>query len=96
MSAESGQKVWEANGEVDGKMCEPHGILFSSQHQVLLIADGSNCRVLVMHPRDGSHLQTIELEWKKQLIVGLCIHQNKLVVWHHDAHKLKISYFAIH
>ena len=27
--AETGEKVWEVNGEVDGKMCDPNGIMFS-------------------------------------------------------------------
>ena len=66
---------------VDSRQCCSHGILFSPQHQVLLVADGTNCRVLVLHPRDGSHLQTIQLgnALDDDGLADLCLHQNKLV-----------------
>ena len=95
VSAETGEKVWEVKGEVDGVECYPHGMLFSPQHQVLLVADGRNCRVLVLHPGDGSHLQTIQLDREMNVIAELCLHQNKLVAWHHDGRKVKVSYFSI-
>ena len=95
VSAETGEKVWEVKGEVDGVECRPHGMLFSPQHKVLLVADGRNCRVLVLHPEDGSHLQTIQLDREMGVIAELCLHQNKLVVHHHDGRKEKVSYFSI-
>ena len=42
VSLETEQKAWEVKGDVDGKMFFPHGLLFSAQHQVLLVADGRN------------------------------------------------------
>ena len=95
MSAETGEKVWEVKGEVDGVECRPHGMLFSPQHQVLLVADGLNCRVLVLHPGDGSHLQTLQLDRAMTVIGDLCLHQNKLVVQHNAGGKEKVSYFSI-
>ena len=95
VSAETGEKVWEVKGEVDGVKCCPQGMLFSPQHQVLLVADGWNCRVLVLHPGDGSHLQTIQLDREMDVIAELCLHQNKLVVQHNDGRKEKVSYFSI-
>ena len=95
VSAETGEKVWEVKEEFDGVQCYPHGLLFSPQHQVLLVADGWNCRVLVLHPGDGSHLQTIQLDREMRVIADLCLHQNKLVVHHYDDHKHKVSYFSI-
>ena len=95
VSAETGEKVWEVKGEVDGVECEPNGMLFSPQHQVLLVADGRNCRLLVLHPGDGSHLQTIQLDREMDVIAELCLHQNKLVVHHHAGRKVKVSYFSI-
>ena len=97
LSAETEEKVWEVKGEVDGKMCEPHGLLYSSQHQALLIADGENCRVLVLHPRDGSHLQTIglQLDQEMEMITELCLYQNKVVMRNYGGNQVKISYFAI-
>ena len=95
MSAETGEKVWEVKGEVDGVECYPHGMLFSPQHQVLLVADGENCRVLVLHERDGSYLQTIQLDREMGVITELCLHQNKLVVRHKAGGKEKVSYFSV-
>ena len=95
VSAETGEKVWKVAGEVDGEMIEPHRLLFSPQHQVLLVADGENSRVMVLHPRDGSHLQTIQPDQNMGAIYELCLHQNKLVVWHGDGSKVKLSYFTI-
>ena len=95
VSAETGEKVWEVKGEVDGVECKPHGMLFSPQHQVLLVADGRNCRLLVLHPGDGSHLQTIQLDREMRIIVELCLHQNKLVVHHYTDGKEKVSYFSV-
>ena len=95
VSAETGENVWGVKWEVDGVQCEPHGMLFSPQHQVLLVADGRNCRVLVLHPGDGSHLQTIQLDREMDAIIELCLHQNKLVVHHNAGGKEKVSYFSI-
>ena len=96
VSAETGEMVWEVKGEVEGKTCEPHGTLFSSRHQALLIGDGNNCRVLVLHAQDGSHLQTITLDQKTRITAELCLHQNKVVMFHAAGGREKISYFAIH
>ena len=96
VSAETGEKVWEVKGEVDGVQCDPHGMLFSPQHQVLLVADGRNKRVMVLHPGDGSHLQTIQLDREVGVIIEMCLHQNKLVVRHTAQSKVKVSYFSVH
>ena len=93
MSAETGEKVWEVTGEVDGEMIEPGGLSFYPQHQVLFVAD--NSRVLVLHPRDGSHLQTIQPDQYMGGIAHLCLHQNKLIVQHSARGKEKVSYFSI-
>ena len=95
VSTETGEKVWEVTGEVDGAMIEPLGLLFSPEHQVLLVADGGNSRVLVLHPRDGSHQQTIQPDQYMGAIADLCLHQNKLVVGHTVGGKEKVSYFSI-
>ena len=95
VSTETGEKVWEVTGEVDGTMIEPLGLFFTPKHQVLLVADGDNSRVLVLHPRDGSHLQTIQPDQDMGYIWELCLHQNKLVVRHRDGRNEKVSYFSI-
>ena len=49
VSVETGEKIWEVIGEVDGRMIQPHSLVFSPQQQVLLVPDGWNSRVLVLH-----------------------------------------------
>ena len=94
VNAETGEKVWEVSGEVEGIECEPHGTLYSPQHQVLLVADGRNCRVLVLHPRDGSHLQTVRLDREMRKIRHLYFHENELVVHHHDGFQHFVTHFS--
>ena len=95
VSLETEQKAWEVKGEVDGKMFFPHGLLFSVQHRVLLVADGRNSRVLVLHPGDGSHLQTIQLDKAVDTVYELGIHSNKLVIFHRAGLEEKVSYLSI-
>ena len=95
VSAETGEKVWDVMGDVGGRVIYPHSLLFSPQHQVLLVADGSNNRLLVLHPSNGSHLQTIQPDQDMGAIWELCLLQNKLVVLHHDGSKVKVSNFFI-
>ena len=97
VSAERGEKVWEVKGQVDGVECNPHGLLFSPQHQVLLVADGTNKRLLVLNPGNGSHLQTIQLGHvlDDDVITELCLHQNKLLVRHNAESKVRVSYFFV-
>ena len=95
VSTETEQKVWETEGKVDEKECHPHGMQFSQHHQVLLVADGVNCRILVLHPKDGSHLQTIQLKPETHAIVYLHLNQDKLIVHHTIEEKKKVSFFAV-
>ena len=95
VSAETGEKVWEVGGEIDGEICQPRGLLFSERHQVLLVTDSTNRRLLVLHPRDGSHLQTIQLDKEILVVSELCLYQNKLIVLHHDGCKHRLSSFSI-
>ena len=94
VSLETRQEVWEIKGEVDGKIIFPRGLLFSPQ-QVLLVADGTNCRVLVLHPGDGSHLQTIQFNQTIGTVYELGLLANKLVVFHRIEFKEKVSYLSI-
>ena len=57
---ESEKLQWLIDGEIDGTICHPWGLLYLERQQRLLVCDGTNNRVLVLHPRDGSHLQTIQ------------------------------------
>ena len=95
VSARTGAMAWEIIGEIEGSKCKPHGVLFSPDHQVLLVADGKKSRIQVLHPRDGSHLQTIQLDSEMGVIIQLGLFQNKLVVHHHAGGQEKVSFITI-
>ena len=80
---------------MDEMACHPHGMQFSQHHQVLLVADGINCRILVLHPKDGLHLQTIQLKPEMYAIVHLHLNQGELIVHHTAERKEKVSFFAL-
>ena len=93
VSAETEQKVWQVEGKVAEKACHPHGMQFSQHHQVLLVADGINCRILVLHPKDGSPLQTIQLKPEMHAIVHLHLNHEELIVHHTADRKENVSLF---
>ena len=95
VSVKTGAMVWEVTGEIEGSKCKPHGILFSPEHKVLLVADGKRSRVQVLHPGDGSHLQTIQLESEMGVIIQLGLLQNKLIVHHHAGGRENVSFITI-
>ena len=94
VSVETGRKVWQVNEKVDGRICVTRGMIFSSENQVLLVADCYSRRVLILHPRDGAHLQTISVD-KLGYISEPCLHQNQLFMYHHSRNTLKISVFSV-
>ena len=96
VSVETGEKVWEVKGEVDSKICCPHGMLFSQQYQVLLVADGWNCRVLVLDPRNGSHQRTLYLHREQEMmkIRHLYLHENELFAHHHVGFQHFVMHFT--
>ncbi len=55
VSCETGQQLWRLQGEVDGSKLDPKGL---TQHELLLVADKTNSRILVLNPATGSLLQT--------------------------------------
>ena len=50
------RQVWKVT-ELLGVKCRPQGMDYSAQNDVILVADGSNHRLLALHPSDG-HLIT--------------------------------------
>ena len=92
----TGVTVWEMKGEVDGVEYCPCTVVYSPGHQALLVADGPNCRILVLNPKDGSLKQVIGLSKNMGGIVEMCVHENKVVVIHCEAgDRFKISSFSL-
>ena len=96
VSCDTGEKVWEVRGEIQGEKCESHGIVYSPGHQAFLVADGKNTRILVLNPVDKTVRQVVKLS-EVGIVWELCLHNQQLVV-HHGNEIIgdKISFFSIH
>ena len=91
--SESGKLQWLIDGEIDGTTCHPWGLLYLEEQQRLLVSDGANNRVLVLHPRDGSHLQTVQFTKETDGIYDLFFNnKNNQIVMHH---KTNVSFLAL-
>ena len=91
VSVDHDEFVWKINGEIDGAMCNPWGMVYSNKHDALLICDGDNERVLVLDPRDGSHLQTVPLPHRTGPVYDVNLHDDQVVL----LHRTQLSFFTI-
>ncbi len=80
VDCESGEKLWELKGEVDGAVIDPEGLTVSPQHQLILMADDDNKRILALDPSSGSHLQSLPVPEEVGNPVHLCLHNELLFV----------------
>ncbi len=74
------EKKWEVKRMVHGKRISPKGLVFSPRHQVLLLADSLNSRILVLDPSSGSHLQTLPVPHEVGVPRDMCLHNEQLFV----------------
>ena len=94
-SLEKKQQIWTVGYKsFPPSFLDPKGVLFSARHSVLLLCDGDNKRILVLDPKDGSHLQTIELH-DMGFIYHLCPHHGKFIMFHSNPGTYKLSYFSV-
>ena len=70
------------------------GLLFHPNHNVLIVADGDNERVLIINPGDGSLIQTPDLP-DMGAVFALELYKDEIVMLHFDGFKLKISYLNL-
>ena len=54
----TGEQVWKVT-ELLGVKCRPQGMDYSARNDVILVADGSNHRLLALRPSDGSFITAI-------------------------------------
>ena len=91
--SQSGKLQWLIDGEIGGTTCHPWGLLYLNQHQRLLVCDGANNRVLVLHPRDGAHLQTVQFPKEIDGIYDLFFsNRDNEIVMHH---KTNVSFLTL-
>ena len=60
INAQTGNIIWNTTGEVDGKICNPHGVVATQTGEVI-VADGRNARLIVLDGLTGDVLSTHDL-----------------------------------
>ena len=88
--------IWEVTGEIDGLPCDPHGLVYSSQHDVVFVCDGVNRRILVLAPMSGECVQTIDLSQHVDVAWKPHLYEDQLILHHSGTDgKPKLSYFTV-
>ncbi len=86
--------IWNIRGEIDGKLCDPHGVVGTPTGE-LIVADGSNARLIVLDGHTGELINTQDLD-KCSHVAGLhLLRDNTLIVWYHYKGKEMIGYYNI-
>ena len=63
----------------------PRGLLYSEASGFVLVADGERCRVLVLDPHNGLHLQTLKMpEIGLSVVFDLAQFENELFVTYRE------------
>ncbi len=95
VNAESGTVIWKVQGEVAGKLCDPHGITSTKEGHVI-IADGDNCRLLVLNAGSGELINTHDLRECDGAVEPHLINNDKeMVLWYRYQGKEHIAYYNI-
>ena len=99
ISTETKKILWETEAEVDGVTWQPSEIAHAQKLQRLIINDAKKQRLIVLDPRDGSHLQTLELG-NVGKVQDMCLQgDDKIVLLHayetSNNKKLCVSFFSI-
>ena len=96
ISCEKNETVWTLENHQDypKKRLEPQGVAFSVRYSALFLCDGSNKRILVLDPKDGSHLQTLDLP-DMGFIYDLCPHDGKFIMLHCQHPAYYLSYLSV-
>ncbi len=86
--------IWNINGEIDGKLCKPHGVVAIPTGEVI-VADGSNARLIVLDGHTGEFINTQDHD-KCDIVVGLhLLTDNTLVVYYQYKGKDMIAYYNV-
>ena len=99
-STETKEKIWELKGQVDGNTWRPSWVVHTQKLHRLIINDIWDRRLIVLDPRDGSHLQTVLLPETVYKVRDMCLQGEDLLVLLHTEEesnnkKLHVSYFSI-
>ena len=97
ISCEKNEIIWKLDLFLknDQKVINHQGAVFSARHSTVLVCDcSSKSRLLVLDPRNGSHLQTIDLP-EMGHIYNLCPTDDKFILLHDGYITKHLSFFSI-
>ena len=86
--------IWEVTGEIDGLPCNPYGLVYSSQHDVVFVCNGVN-RILVLAPISGECVQTIDLSQHVTVAWEPHLYEDQLILYYRKDMKPKLSYYTV-
>ena len=82
-------------GKIGGKLCYPNGITTTEQGQTI-IADGRNCRLLVLNTVTGEIINTQDLQECDGGVQPHLINSDKeLLLWYKYQSKERIAHYEI-
>ena len=94
ISVDTNAEQWARLDELRTTDSDPYGLFYSSEHRILLLADGKFSGILVLNPGTGDTLQTINLPGKGD-IRALGFSDDHLVLRNNTCLKRKISFFKV-
>ena len=94
VQSRGGKVLWEVK-KVGGVETCVRGVVYSHKYDVLLVADGSNQRILVLQPESGEHLKTIGLSSDVVSALQLFLHRDQLILEYGDHSKIKLSFYSV-
>ena len=86
ISTATHDNLWSSEGEVRYHILPHLQVLYVPQNDVILVNDDKTMRFVVLNPRDGSHLRTVQLMADRSVplenrdVEEVNIHNNKMVV----------------
>ncbi len=87
--------ILQVQGEVGGKLCEPHGMTTTGQGH-LIIADGWNRRLLVLDSSSGELINTQDLQECDAVYRPYLINNDKeLLLWYGYQGKERVAQYSI-
>lgn len=85
--------IWQLQGRVEGKPCNPTGMVYVQDNQRLLVADGCNQRIIELAVQDGTFLRSTSLAIG--FLAELFINNGDIFIHHRKYGKELISSYSI-
>ena len=90
VSSDTSTVVWETTGKVKGISIDPWGIAYCYEHDVVLIGDGKNKRILILQPQSGQCLQVFDVS-QHVPDEDIHIYGNQLIYHHYLNEQVAVS-----